>query len=108
MRARRSRCRDLPSARGDPDDVVRDEVVDLVEDLSKRTEIDRKRIIAWVGIKLMLEYGHQRHLIAFELPTWFSLSLIVVIFTVAFLIARKVGPHEHKMEDAATKFLAKD
>jgi putative transposase len=29
---------------------VRDEVVDLVEDWSKRTEIDRKRFIAWVGI----------------------------------------------------------
>lgn len=65
-------------------------------------------IIAWVGIKLMLEYGHQRHLIAFELPTWFSLSLIVVIFTVAFLIARKVGPHEHEMEETATKFLSKE
>jgi hypothetical protein len=29
---------------------VRDEVVDLVEDWSKRTEIDRKRFITWVGI----------------------------------------------------------
>lgn len=29
---------------------MRDEVVDLVEDWSKRTEIDRKRFIAWVGI----------------------------------------------------------
>ncbi len=46
-------------------------------------------IIAWVGIKLIIEYGHQRHFLPFAVPTWFSLSLIVVIFTVAFLVARR-------------------
>jgi YkoY family integral membrane protein len=65
-------------------------------------------IIAWVGVKLMLEYAHQRHWIAFELPTWFSISLIVVIFTVAYLIARKIGPHEHEAEETATEFLSKE
>jgi YkoY family integral membrane protein len=46
-------------------------------------------IIAWVGIKLIIEYGHQRHLLPFAVPTWFSLSLIVVIFAVAYLVARR-------------------
>ena len=66
-------------------------------------------IIAWVGVKLILEYGHARHWIQFEIPTWFSLGLIVVIFTAAFLIARRVerlaGPHTHPLEDKAAALL---
>jgi YkoY family integral membrane protein len=51
-------------------------------------------IIAWVGAKLCLEYLHGVHMIALEIPQWLSLSLIVVIFTVAFLYARAQGPVE--------------
>jgi YkoY family integral membrane protein len=46
-------------------------------------------IIAWVGIKLLLEYLHAGHHIAFEVPKWLSLGLIVVIFGVSFLYARR-------------------
>jgi YkoY family integral membrane protein len=46
-------------------------------------------IIAWVGIKLLLEYAHQLHWIAFELPKWLSLGVIVVIFVAAYLYARQ-------------------
>jgi predicted tellurium resistance membrane protein TerC len=49
-------------------------------------------IIAWVGIKLLIEYLHQIHVIGFEIPKWLSLGLIVVIFGIAFLYARKQGP----------------
>jgi YkoY family integral membrane protein len=49
-------------------------------------------IIAWVGLKLLIEYLHQIHVIGFEVPKWLSLGLIVVIFGVAFLYARKQGP----------------
>jgi YkoY family integral membrane protein len=31
-------------------------------------------IIAWVGIKLLLEYFHQIHWVSFEIPKWLSLS----------------------------------
>jgi predicted tellurium resistance membrane protein TerC len=48
-------------------------------------------IIAWVGIKLLLEYLHQLHVIGFEVPKWLSLGLIVVIFTAAYVYARHVG-----------------
>ncbi|MGE3844714.1 MAG: hypothetical protein AB7I50_24380 [Vicinamibacterales bacterium] len=51
-------------------------------------------IIAWVGIKLFIEYAHQMHWIGFEIPKWLSLGLIAVIFGVAFLLARKHGPVE--------------
>ena len=46
-------------------------------------------IIAWIGLKLLLEYGHQIGVVGFEMPKWFSLGLIVVIFAISFLYARR-------------------
>ncbi|HKB13446.1 MAG TPA: hypothetical protein VKD69_22425 [Vicinamibacterales bacterium] len=40
-------------------------------------------IIAWVGFKLLVEYLHTEGYVAFEIPKWLSLGLIVVIFGVA-------------------------
>jgi YkoY family integral membrane protein len=51
-------------------------------------------IIAWVGIKLLLEYGHGAGYLHFEVPKWLSLGLIVVIFLIAFIYARLQGPVE--------------
>jgi len=49
-------------------------------------------IIAWVGIKLLLEFFHAHEIVPFEVPKWFSLGLIVVIFAIAFFYARR-HPH---------------
>ncbi len=49
-------------------------------------------IIAWVGIKLLLEFLHGAGYIHLDVPTWFSLGLIVVIFVVALVYARAAGP----------------
>jgi YkoY family integral membrane protein len=49
-------------------------------------------IIAWVGIKLILEYLHVAGYVHFEVPRWLSLGLIVVIFVVALVWARAQGP----------------
>ena len=46
-------------------------------------------IIAWVGIKLLIEYLHTEGYIDFEIPQWLSLGLIVVIFGVALVYARR-------------------
>lgn len=46
-------------------------------------------IIAWVGIKLVLEYGHTIGLVHWEVPKWLSLGLIVVIFGASLLYARR-------------------
>jgi YkoY family integral membrane protein len=46
-------------------------------------------IIAWVGLKLLIEYLHGEGLLPFGVPQWFSLSLIVVIFSLALLYARR-------------------
>ena len=51
-------------------------------------------IIAWVGIKLLLEYLHTAGWVAFEVPRWFSLGLVGVIFAIAFFYAKWQGPVE--------------
>jgi YkoY family integral membrane protein len=51
-------------------------------------------IIAWVGIKLLLEYLHAAGFVHFEIPRWLSLGLVVVIFAIAFVYARVQGPVE--------------
>jgi len=58
-------------------------------------------IIAWVGVKLMLEYLHGLGWIHFEVPKWLSLGLIVVIFCVSFWYARKHGPVDDHEEQPA-------
>jgi YkoY family integral membrane protein len=62
-------------------------------------------IIAWVGIKLLVEFLHQIGLIHFEIPRWLSLGLIVVIFAVAYFYARRQGPVSSQAEtdDEATR-----
>jgi len=42
-------------------------------------------IIAWVAFKLLVEFLHSADLIAFQIPTWISLTLIVVIFMAALV-----------------------
>jgi len=49
-------------------------------------------IIAWVGLKLALEYLHIAWDIGYAIPQWFSLTLIGVIFGLAFIYARMQGP----------------
>src|SRR5437762_6180424 len=52
-------------------------------------------IIAWVGIKLFLDYLHSAGYVAVEIPKWVSLGLIVVIFAAALafslMMERKKG-----------------
>jgi len=59
-------------------------------------------IIAWVGVKLVLEYLHAAGYVHFEVPRWLSLGLIVVIFVAAFVWAKIEGPVEtgHLAEEA--------
>ena len=47
-------------------------------------------IIAWVGLKLVVEYLHAINYIHWEIPKWLSLGLIVVIFGVALVYARRM------------------
>ena len=51
-------------------------------------------IIAWVGIKLFIEYLHAAGFISVEVPRWLSLGLIVVIFVASLLYARREALHQ--------------
>ncbi|HXG54142.1 MAG TPA: hypothetical protein VNJ03_02070 [Vicinamibacterales bacterium] len=62
-------------------------------------------IIAWVAIKLMVEYLHSAGYIEWHINKWLSFGLIVVIFGVAYVYARKQGPVEELEEDEAARLL---
>ena len=49
-------------------------------------------IIAWVGVKLLLEYLSTAGIIHLEISKWFSFGLIVTIFLISYVYARRQGP----------------
>jgi YkoY family integral membrane protein len=66
-------------------------------------------IIAWVGIKLVLEYLHAAGYIAWGVPKEVSLGLIVVIFAIAFIMARREGPVDpDPLDEKAEEILSDD
>lgn len=66
-------------------------------------------IIAWVGIKLLLQYLHDAGFVGFEVPKWLSLGLVVVIFVISLIWARLEGPAQtDAMTEEAEKILAAD
>lgn len=58
-------------------------------------------IIAWVGIKLLLEFAHAVGWVGFEIPKTISLGLIAVIFALSFLYAKRQGPAPQQAEEDA-------
>lgn len=49
-------------------------------------------IIAWVGVKLLLEFLNARGAVHLEVNRWFSFALIVAIFLVSYAYARRLDP----------------
>ena len=64
-------------------------------------------IIAWVAIKLLVEFLEGAGYIDFHISKWVSFGLIVVIFGVAYFYARKKGAVEEAEEDEAATLLEK-
>ncbi len=64
-------------------------------------------IIAWVGLKLLLEYSRVMGWVPFEVPRWLSFTLIVAIFLISYAYARRIGPVETE-EDDASELLRED
>ena len=62
-------------------------------------------IIAWVGVKLIVEFLFAEGFIGWQIPKWLSLGLIVVIFAVAFLYARRVERREMRASEDARRLL---
>jgi YkoY family integral membrane protein len=65
-------------------------------------------IIAWVGIKLLIEYLHSAGYVHFEISKWLSFGLIILIFAIAFLYARRQGAVEDTAEDDAATALLRE
>jgi YkoY family integral membrane protein len=63
-------------------------------------------IIAWVGVKLVVEFLHTEGYIGWEIPRAISLGLIVVIFAASFFYARRV--ERRPPADPAAKDLLED
>jgi len=64
-------------------------------------------IIAWVSIKLVVEYLNSAGYIGWHINKWVSFGLIVVIFGIAYGYARKKGPADEREEDEAATLLEK-
>ena len=65
-------------------------------------------IIAWVGVKLLVEFLRTVGLVHIEINKWFSFGLIVVIFLISYAYARRVGPApDFDAEDEAAKLIEK-
>jgi YkoY family integral membrane protein len=66
-------------------------------------------IIAWVGVKLLLEYLHDIHFVDFRIDKWLSFGLITVIFLISYVYARKQGPvpDEETVADEAQELFKK-
>ena len=62
-------------------------------------------IIAWVGLKLLLEYLNAEGWIHFEINKWISFGLIAAIFLVSYAYARRQGPAPDAMEEEAEELL---
>jgi YkoY family integral membrane protein len=63
-------------------------------------------IIAWVGVKLLVEYLGMVGVVGFDINKWFSFALIAAIFLVSYVYARRKGPAPD-LEDAAAEELLK-
>jgi len=48
-------------------------------------------IVAWVGVKLILEYLHAIGLIAFEIPRWVGIGIVLVLFVLSTIYAMMKG-----------------
>lgn len=65
-------------------------------------------IIAWVGIKLLVEYLNGEGIIAFEINRWFSFGLIVGIFLIAYVYARRAGAVRDEEDEDVDELLNAD
>jgi YkoY family integral membrane protein len=62
-------------------------------------------IIAWVAVKLLVEFLHADGYLPFEFPRWISLGTIVVIFAAAWVYARTLERRAPSHDNGAVELL---
>jgi len=60
-------------------------------------------IIAWVGVKLLVEYLRMAGYVRFAIDKWFSFALIAAIFLLSYLYARRKGPAADDTDEVAAE-----
>jgi YkoY family integral membrane protein len=65
-------------------------------------------IIAWVAIKLLVEYLNTMGYLELHINKWLSFGLIVIIFAIGYLYARKQGPVEDDVDPETAGLLGVD
>lgn len=65
-------------------------------------------IIAWVGTKLLIEFLNGEGILDLEINRWFSFGLIILIFTISYLYARRFGPARDEEEEEVEQLLRTD
>ena len=65
-------------------------------------------IIAWVGLKLLIEYLHSIDVVHFQVSKWLSFGLIILIFAISYWYARKQGPAPDVADEAEALFKQQD
>jgi YkoY family integral membrane protein len=60
-------------------------------------------IVAWVGIKLVLEYLHAVELIHFEIPRWIGIGIVLVLFVLSTIYAISKGKAPEEPVEGGTK-----
>ena len=65
-------------------------------------------IIAWVGLKLLIEYLNTIGWTELHINKWLSFGLIAVIFSVGYFYARAKGPVDDTEDEAAAALLEKE
>jgi YkoY family integral membrane protein len=57
-------------------------------------------IIAWVGVKLLLEFAYDSGWVEFEISKWVSFGLIAAIFLASYAYAKRQGPATDEDDEA--------
>ena len=57
-------------------------------------------IVAWVGLKLLIEYSHAMHWIHWEIPKWLAITIMLTLFAASALYAVR---YERKVKVRKTR-----
>jgi YkoY family integral membrane protein len=65
-------------------------------------------VVAWIGIKLLWEYAHSRHLVPWALPQAVAIGIVMVLFAGSFLYARLQAPQPETAGAATSESILLD
>ncbi len=58
-------------------------------------------IVAWVGVKLLIEYLHVIHVLSWEIPRWLSITVTLALLGASAIYAKRARPGVKKLAGKA-------